>query len=625
MIQRTPLKATEGFMDITYLPLYYQNVRSIPARTDLRNRIKYSNYKGLCFTETRLCKEHDSECYFPRNFNVYRRDRNALGGGVAMLVHEDYKCFQIEYVNDPDCESVCVKIELQPCPLVIYLAYVNDPAKPNLLLKHYDLIRQVIVKETDSRVVVIGDFNLHDIEWNFDDTDTFLLPQNIASHTESVYFQAASEFLQKVHDLPMFQLSNLKNISMNVLDLVFVNGTGDMHVSKAPVSVTLNTEIDHFHVPIELAFEYITVEEVRSTDDFIEVFSYKSANYERILQQLESINFAAIFDRMDVEEAFDYFFELLNRMIIENVPKVRIKRNSHRPKWWTREWQQKKNKRDKTFKRKPKNAMTSEYAEALIEFNELNERLNKDYINQVQQNIIEDPSEFWSYAKFKKKSSSYPREMLFNARKSDQPEEIVEMFADFFEGLYDKDELPVVFDEVYGEESDDVWDVDLTMSDIDKAIRELDAKSGAGPDDISPIFIKSCVDGLVWPLWILHRKQMELGNISSKLKISKVVPVYKKKGKKNDVKNYRITAISSIVLKIYERAIQPKLLGGISPYITNAQHGFRPRRSVETNLLNLSVAAHGAFSKKQQLDVYYGDFENAFDKVLDKETTGGYK
>lgn len=259
--------------------------------------------------------------------------------------------------------------------------------------------------------------------------------------------------------------------------------------------------------------------------------------------------------------------------------------------------------------------MTPEYTEALKVFNELNEELNEKYIDEIQRNIIENPSEFWSYARFKKKSAKYPREMLFNDRKSDQPEEIVEMFADFFKGLYVEDESPVIFDEVYGDEIDNAWEVELTMTDIEKAIDNLDSKSSAGPDEIAPIFMKKCTDGLVWPLWILHQKQMELGKISSKLKISKVVPVYKKKGKKNDVKNYRITAISSVVLKIYESAIQPKLLGEIDPRITNAQHGFRPKRSVETNLLNLSVAVHDAFSKKQQLDTYYGDFENAFDKL----------
>lgn len=60
---------------------------------------------------------------------------------------------------------------------------------------------------------------------------------------------------------------------------------------------------------------------------------------------------------------------------------------------------------------------------------------------------------------------------------------------------------------------------------------------------------------------------------------------------------------------------QSKLIRIVDPQIKNTQHGFRPKRSVTTNLMNLSIAAHDAFSRKCQLDVFYGDFKNAFDKV----------
>lgn len=615
LVKQIQADGCNDFSNICYLPMYYQNVRSIPAKTDIRSRISHSLYKVLCFSETWLSKDYDDECYFPLKFASYRCDRETNGGGVAVLVHSDFKSTQIEQIRDPDCESICVKIELKPIPLVIYLAYVNDSTKDDILLKHYNLVQQLMLIETDSRIVVLGDFNLHNIVWNLDDTDTFYLPQNIASHTESVYFRTALEFLQKMQELPMFQLSNATNVASNVLDLVFVNGTDDVQSCNAPVAITKVDEIDVFHPPLEISYEYHIGEVLPSSSETIEVYSYKRGNFERMSQELNEVNFAEVFNTFDVESAFDYFFELINSLIVENIPKVRIRRNNNRPKWWTREWQQKKNKRDKMYKRKPKGQTTAEYTQALKEFNELDEKLNKDYIDRVQENIIDNPSEFWSYAKIGKKTAAYPLEMQYNGRKCDNPQEIVEMFADYFEGLYVKDDDPYEFDEVYGHEPDNAWEVDLTMLDIEKAIKTLDEKSSAGPDNISPIVIKECADVLVWPLWILHQKSMELGKISSKLKISRVVPVYKKKGKKMDVKNYRITAISSVIMRIYESAVQLKLLTYLDPRLSNTQHGFRPKRSITTNLMNLSIAAHDAFSKGQQLDTFYGDFENAFDKL----------
>lgn len=49
--------------------------------------------------------------------------------------------------------------------------------------------------------------------------------------------------------------------------------------------------------------------------------------------------------------------------------------------------------------------------------------------------------------------------------------------------------------------------------------------------------------------------------------------------------------------------------------MSNAQHGFRPKRSVTTNLMNLSIMVSEAFDRGNQVDIFYGDFKNAFDKV----------
>lgn len=96
--------------------------------------------------------------------------------------------------------------------------------------------------------------------------------------------------------------------------------------------------------------------------------------------------------------------------------------------------------------------------------------------------------------------------------------------------------------------------------------------------------------------------------------MSRVVPIHKK-GDKSDIKNYRVIAISSIVMKIHEMEVKHRLSLIVNPQLSNAQHGFRPGRSVVTNLLNLSIIAHDAFKKSRQVDVFCGDFKTAFDSV----------
>lgn len=113
-----------------------------------------------------------------------------------------------------------------------------------------------------------------------------------------------------------------------------------------------------------------------------------------------------------------------------------------------------------------------------------------------------------------------------------------------------------------------------------------------------------CADSIVWPIWLLFQKSFETGVIPEMLKTSRVVPVFMK-GERNDVKNYRIVAISTTILKIFERAFKFKLISKIEPKLSNAQHGFRPKRSI----------VHESFMRGNQVDVFYGDFKNAFDKV----------
>lgn len=79
--------------------------------------------------------------------------------------------------------------------------------------------------------------------------------------------------------------------------------------------------------------------------------------------------------------------------------------------------------------------------------------------------------------------------------------------------------------------------------------------------------------------------------------------------------NYCVIAITSVIMKIHEMAMKLKLNIIIDPQLSEAQHGFRQKRSVASNLLNLSISTHDAFKKGRQLDVFYGDFKTAFDHV----------
>lgn len=384
-------------MEEDQVRIYYENVRSIGAKRNIKQRIETSPYEIFCFTETWLKICDSNEKYFPSDYDVYRFDRNsflsARGGGVAILVKNSLYSRNIFISHNLTCESICVLVTLKPANLLLYVAYVPPNSEQTIYMKHYDQINDLHSKYVDSHIMIIGDWNLSGIAWEANESQTSYVPVNLINHQNSKYFKMASDFLSKMQDLPSFQLSNVRNCSGNVLDLIFVN-VGTIAVAKmSPASVTESSQTDKFHPPIVIEMACKSFERQQNTHKLISC--YRKGNYGRMSQQIESLNFAQIFHNMDINAAYDYLHEFLIQKIHDNVPVKRITTYPRKPKWWTRELQAKKNRRDKLFKRKHQNAAQIEdYRTSVLEFNQLNEVLHEKYMIEVERKLKENPAEF---------------------------------------------------------------------------------------------------------------------------------------------------------------------------------------------------------------------------------------
>lgn len=482
-------------------------------------------------------------------------------------------------------------------------------------MKHYRRIEFVVNSFRNHTVVVIGDFNLHDIVWTRDDDDeNVFLPHTLTnlSDNRSIYHVNALDFLEKMLSLPLSQLSNLRNDASNVLDLVFVNKPGKLTLCKDNHTIIEQSQQDSRHIPYEINVDFSANSSVNV--EYVTVYQYGRGNYERLVSQLEAINFQHEFRIRDVDSAYEFFLQTMKSVIDQNIPKVTIKKYTNRPKWWTPELQRLKNRRDKLFKRKSGIESIMEYEAAEKSFSELNDRLFDIHNRRTQENIKSNPKEFWKYVKMDGGYDKYPNEMHWDDRVAKSDSEIVNLFADYFESLYVPDDETWDFDDIYAP-VDGAEDIQVSLFDIEAAIHSLDWNSGAGPDELKPSVIKMCASTVAWPIWLLYQKSYDVGKIADALKISRIVAVHKRKGNKTNVKNYRVIAIQPVVLKIHEIAVKRKTSEMIQPRLTNSQHGFRNKRSVVTNLLCLSILAHKAFEHSCQLDLFYGDYKAAFNTV----------
>ena len=85
---------------------------------------------------------------------------------------------------------------------------------------------------------------------------------------------------------------------------------------------------------------------------------------------------------------------------------------------------------------------------------------------------------------------------------------------------------------------------------------------------------------------------------------------------KQDASDYRPISLLSAVSKLLGTLIFSKLIPVVYPTLNPAQHGFRPKRSTTTNLIEY---LHEIFScldsNPSYLTTFYIDFQKAFDKV----------
>ena len=118
------------------------------------------------------------------------------------------------------------------------------------------------------------------------------------------------------------------------------------------------------------------------------------------------------------------------------------------------------------------------------------------------------------------------------------------------------------------------------IHEIIKLSSLLKTEKSNGPDSISPKVIKNCIQYFVNPLCDIFNKSLNSGIVPDKLKVAKIVPVYKKNDLKN-VENYRPIALLSVFAKLLEKLMHKRLYEYLlkCDCLTPKQFGFCEKHS----------------------------------------------
>ena len=156
----------------------------------------------------------------------------------------------------------------------------------------------------------------------------------------------------------------------------------------------------------------------------------------------------------------------------------------------------------------------------------------------------------------------------------------------------------------------------MSVEDIVQIINSLKPKVSSGLDELSNKMLKLIKDVIAPPLTIIINHMLNTGIFPDKLKISKVIPLFKK-GDDKLFSNYRPISLLSSISKIFEKFIfiQVSKYFEINNLIFNNQYGFRKKYSTEIAALHLIDCLNFQMDQmKIPLNIFL-DLSKAFDTL----------
>jgi hypothetical protein len=195
------------------------------------------------------------------------------------------------------------------------------------------------------------------------------------------------------------------------------------------------------------------------------------------------------------------------------------------------------------------------------------------------------------------------------------PEKICDLFAKFIQRTY----------------ADDVWvrsgsgpehvpddppfsALQFTSDEVESVLQDLDINNGSGTDCIPPIILKNCASAFAKPLSHLFNRSMATIVFPNWWKVSYVTPIFKK-GRRNNIEDYRGVAILYAIPKRFELLFYRGMYNDLKNLMSINKHGFMRNRSKIMNLLEYASFVLNSIEGGSQVDSIYTDFSKAFDRM----------
>jgi hypothetical protein len=166
----------------------------------------------------------------------------------------------------------------------------------------------------------------------------------------------------------------------------------------------------------------------------------------------------------------------------------------------------------------------------------------------------------------------------------------------------------------YGRDIPDLNLQNTTPEHIQKIIKKLQPKLSLDSQGISTKMIKLIGNEISSPLSHIFNLSLRSGVFPEKLKMCRVIPIFKS-GSKSECNNYRPISLLSSISKFLEKIVAQKLIDHLlnNDLLYVHQYGFLPNHSTEHNLLQIVNYISKALNDGNFCIGVFLDLKKAFD------------
>ena len=623
----TDIESFNHKKDPNKFSIFHTNIGSISKHIDeLRDTLSFLNYDFdiIGITETKIRKNIKTKVNLDIDgYKYYYTPTESEKGGTLIYISD-----KLNSKPRLDLEKQLYKSGI----LESSVLEIMNPRKKNILvtciyrhpsmdLKEFNedfLTPYMEASEKEKkRHFILGDFNV-DLMKIDDDPNS------------STFFDTLTSNLFVPH---IVHPTRVTSTTKTLIDNIFSNTAHFNEGISGNLTLTLSDHLAQF---------LIIPETFNIKKNLHNMYTYDMKNFdeEKFMEDVGLIEWTLkkLIERIqDPNIALDDIQDKVNILILKHLPKRKMTPKEIKRKlnpWITNEIIKQINKRNKTHGKflrednpEKKIALHETFKNLRREVTQMIVKSKKDYYAKYFEDNSHDLRKTWRGIKgiirMGENDKSNNISLMIENELVNDPTEVANEFNNYYANIAKKIQQSIYtqgqdFHKYLGSRSDKTFFISPTDKDeILDMINYINMNKASGPNSIPPKILLLIKTQLAEPLAAIFNLSIEKGIYMDKLKISRIVSIYKNKGDKFQSQNYRPISLLSNINKIFEKLMHKRLYKFLEDQliIFSKQFGFRQRHSTIHALIDLTEDIRKGMDDNNYVCGIFVDLQKAFDTV----------